>query len=348
MNRKIEIWGSYPPPIGGVTIHIYRLIHRLHEYDQSIILKNFGYNTSNIPYIRHARFSGFEFIKLLFIKKRLIHLQSNNFLAFLLLLLFGKKHRLGITLHNKNLIKVQSRFKYEIIQSFLQEAKFIILNDPNYKQQLINTFHLKENRIHVLPAFIPPLPCEYKGIDQSILDFKQKFSFVISANAYKLRIENNIDIYGFDLLIHLIKFLIDKDINVGLIFCLPLIGDQDYYNKCLLLIDKLKIAQHILIYQKQITNGFEIWQNSDLFIRPTSTDIEGISVKEALFCGTPAIASDVCVRPKEAILFRNRDFKDLSNKVLGYYEKRNILKQDTIIFKENSVNQILDIYRSII
>lgn len=22
---KIEIWGTYPPPIGGVSIHIYRL-----------------------------------------------------------------------------------------------------------------------------------------------------------------------------------------------------------------------------------------------------------------------------------------------------------------------------------
>lgn len=345
---QIELWGTYPPPIGGVTIHIFRLIHSLHKHNQFIILKNFGNANPEIPYIRKVTNKGAEFVKLLFVKKKLIHLHSNNFLSFLLLLLFGRKHRLGITLHNKNLIKEQSRFKYRIIKSFLQEARFILLNDPNYKQQLINTFHLKENKIHILPAFIPPLPCEYKGLDQNILDFKQKFSFVISANAYKLRIENNIDIYGFDLLIHLIKFLIDKDINAGLIFCLPLIGDQDYYNKCLLLIDKLKIAQHILIYQKQITNGFEIWQNSDLFIRPTSTDIEGISVKEALFCGTPAIASDVCVRPKEAILFRNRDFKDLSNKVLGYYEKRNILKQDPIIFKENSVNQILDIYRSII
>lgn len=43
-----------------------------------------------------------------------------------------------------------------------------------------------------------------------------------------------------------------------------------------------------------IQNAFEYWKISDVFIRPTTTDIEGISVKEALWVNTPAIASDVC------------------------------------------------------
>ena len=43
MKRIIEIWGTYPPPIGGVSIHVKRLFERLLETDlkDDIILKNF-------------------------------------------------------------------------------------------------------------------------------------------------------------------------------------------------------------------------------------------------------------------------------------------------------------------
>ena len=85
------------------------------------------------------------------------------------------------------------------------------------------------------------------------------------------------------------------------------------------LIEKMNIDDNILIVQREIPNGFEVWKLSDLFIRPTYTDIEGISVKEALYCGTPAIASDVCKRPSEAVLFKNRSYEDLEEKVLGFY-----------------------------
>jgi hypothetical protein len=53
----IEIWGTYPPPIGWVSIHIYRLIHSLQELDNSIILKNFGKNrVKKYNYIINVQF----------------------------------------------------------------------------------------------------------------------------------------------------------------------------------------------------------------------------------------------------------------------------------------------------
>lgn len=344
---KVELWGTYPPPIGGVTIHILRLIHRLHECDRFILLRNFGKHDPKIPYIKTVRNRSFEFVKLLFAKRRIIHLHSNNYVVFLLLLLLGRKHKRGVTLHNKNLIKEKSKIKRKIICAFLQEAEFVILNDPAYKQEILDSFDLRKDRIHVLPAFIAPLAREYKGVDQQLLEFKRDFSFFISANAYKLRLEDGVDVYGFDLLIRLVKFLVDKGINAGLVFCLPIVGDYDYYKKCIALIQELGIENHIMIYEKQLTNGFEVWKISDLFIRPTSTDIEGISVKEALYCGIPAIASDVCIRPQETVLFRNRDLNDLCDKTFECYNRKISSRQNPISFSENSIEQILDIYKSI-
>ena len=73
---KIEIWGTYPPPIGGVSIHIYRLIHSLHTIDSSVVLRNFGKQVSNISYVKHVSYPWMEFLLLPFRKKRIIHLHS--------------------------------------------------------------------------------------------------------------------------------------------------------------------------------------------------------------------------------------------------------------------------------
>ena len=55
------------------------------------------------------------------------------------------------------------------------------------------------SNFHVLPAFLPPNKSEYLGLSEDILLFRKQHSFLLSANAYKLRYENGIDIYGFDL-----------------------------------------------------------------------------------------------------------------------------------------------------
>lgn len=344
---KIELWGTYPPPIGGVSIHVYRLIHRLHKLDASVILRNFGKSESADSYVKPVAYPWLEFFFLLFKKKRVIHLHSNNVWVFALFILFGRRHKVGVTLHNQNLIKETSRIKKVIIRFFLRQVAFVVLNDGNYRLKLCSYFHCQENKFHVLPAFLPPDKSEYLGVGEEILRFRQQHSFLLSANAYKLRFEDNVDIYGFDLLIRLVNCLKEKGIDAGLVFCLPMIGDMEYYQACLSLIKKQGLMDNILIMQEQMPNGFEVWKLSDLFIRPTSTDIEGFSVKEALYCGTPAMASDICERPKEAILFKNRDYEDLELKVLDFYNNRSRYQNKDWSFDEHTTEQLLYIYNSL-
>ena len=173
---KIEIWGTYPPPIGGVSIHIYRLIHSLHTIDSSVVLRNFGKQVSNISYVKHVSYPWMEFLLLPFRKKRIIHLHSNNIFAFALFLLFGGRHKVGVTLHNQNLIKKTSFIKKKIIQVFLRHAAFVVLNDDNYLLKLCSHFHCSRNNFHILPAFLPPTQAEYIGLSEDILFFRKQHS----------------------------------------------------------------------------------------------------------------------------------------------------------------------------
>lgn len=280
---------------------------------------------------------------MLYKRKRIIHLHSNNTGIFLLLNLVGFRHKIGVTLHNKRLINKKSVIKKKIIKGFLKQASFVLINDTQYKKALLNKGWITDERSYILPAFIPPTCQERSGINTNIRLFRGKYSFLISANTSKLSIENGIDIYGFDLLIELIHALGKKGIDAGLVFCLPQTGDIDYYKKCLDKIQQYGISEHIMILSTPMINGFEIWELSDLFIRPTLTDIEGISVKEALFCHTPAIASDVCSWPPSTILFKNRDFNDLLKKVLDVYYHKTFFISDV----ENPVSKIMQIYKDI-
>ena len=63
---KIELWGTYPPPIGGVSIHVYRLIHNLHKLDSEIVLKDFGSGNSGFSYVKSVKSKWWEFLRLFF------------------------------------------------------------------------------------------------------------------------------------------------------------------------------------------------------------------------------------------------------------------------------------------
>ena len=75
------------------------------------------------------------------------------------------------------------------------------------------------------------------------------------------------------------------------------------------------MEQHFLFVIDSSVNGFEVWAATDLFLRPTMSDMEGVSIKEALQFGTPVIASDVCTRPNEAVLYEAGNADDLFEKV---------------------------------
>ena len=58
----------------------------------------------------------------------------------------------------------------------------------------------------------------------------------------------------------------------------------------------------------------------DAFLRPTTADGDSVSVREALCLGTPCIASDAAIRPQGTVVFRSEDSKDLAKKVIRCLE----------------------------
>jgi len=218
-----------------------------------------------------------------------------------------------------------------------------LVNDSSYKEFIQKKYSLIKINILTVPAFIPPSQDEFIGLPKQIELFRKSKKILLSSNASSLKLLNGVDLYGFDMLIELVYYLKKKNYDIGLIVCISKIDNHKYYQKMLNLIKKYEISDDILIYSDELPNGFEVWKISDLFLRPTSTDSEGISVKEALCLGTQVVASDVCKRPKEANLFKSRDMDSFKEVCIDLINNL----QNVKYYENIAVEKITDLYKQL-
>jgi glycosyltransferase involved in cell wall biosynthesis len=106
--------------------------------------------------------------------------------------------------------------------------------------------------------------------------------------------------------------------GAGLIVPLrPVTGqaEQSYWMEMRSRVQEHGLADRILWISGGVPVLYPLLRRSHLFLRPTNTDGDAVSVREALYFGVPVVASDATVRPPGTVLFRNRDADDLTAQV---------------------------------
>lgn len=351
---KIALLGSYPPPYGGVSIHIQRIKEKLDELGISTIVYDFSgggvKKDSNIVSVNKPLQ---WLVKYFFTaKENRIHSHFSDwrprsiigFMSF-----FNKKTI--ITIHGDSLKKSLENhnwLKKQIIKFSLKHSSYIIAMNTNIKE-LCLSIGVKPTRISVIPSFIPPTlrKNEINEIPREVWDFIDLHSPIISANAFEIRFHEHEDLYGIDMSIDLCSELIKDFPNLGLIFCLPRIGDYEYYEKLKKTILDRGIQDKFLFINKNF-QFYPILMKSDIFVRPTNTDGDAVSIREALYFNVPVIASNCVQRPRDTIIFKNRDNEDFLLKVktvlnnIEEYKKQIELKENY-----NNFEKVLEIYKNI-
>lgn len=304
MNNKIIQFGPMPPPLGGVSVYLYRL-NKIRKND---------------VFINELKVNKFAYIQLVlrcFKCHYIFHSINLKKICFLHFLSYFNKNQYSIVLHgntffhNYEKANFLKKFAYRRV---LSKCKMIQVVNEHIKCSLIKIYPDSEDKIIVKNAFLPP-PIEdeeriLNTYPEDLFVFRKKHHPIIVANAFKLVFWDGIDLYGLDMCIDIIAKLQKKYPNIGLIFALAADENQIYLNRIKEQIEVLQIKDNVFF----LTGQKELWplfKNANLMIRPTCTDGYGVSVKEALFFGCQAIASDVCQRPEGTILFKNRDENDL-------------------------------------
>lgn len=312
MSKKLLILGTYPPPIGGVTVYCKRLIEHLELTD------------INFEFADFKRISfGTLFKKIT--SSRVIHIHASNSNFRFIIIVISKLlfKRVLFTFHGN--IGRYSFFRniIDYASIFLSNIVFTINENSYAKASRVN-----KNSV-LSSAFIKPLNTELlrDELDLQLRSFTNNYKVIFCTNAFNVSFDKD------DREIYQIKNIIELFMNnpmFGLLFSDPTGNYKKYLS------NKVEIPQNVFIID-EYHDFNEVLKKSNALIRFTTTDGDSISVKEALLLGKQVLASNVVSRPKEVILVDS--LNDLENSI------RNFDSSKKVVFEDNSVQELFNIYR---
>jgi hypothetical protein len=311
-TKKILIVGPVLPPLGGISVHIDRL-YKLLKFDYKIDFIDDSKNVKTGIYNFRRNSIKIYFKKIL--NSDILFIHSGSKLLKTIHIVVGKLllKKIVITIHGYG---NKRNYILKAIDSLIYNFsnKIIIVNSSIYKKII-----LKRKKCVLQNAYLPPNIDDEPQLPDSVLNLLENSrlnnEIVISANASNLSYFNHEDLYGLDMCVELSKYLVSKNHSILFIFFLSSFSDGNpLYSSAL-----QKIKDYNLQSKFIIIIGYHSFVRliiySDIIVRPTNIDGDSLSVRESLLFNKITIASDAVERPKEVVLFSNRDQNDFNIKV---------------------------------
>ncbi|WP_027417766.1 glycosyltransferase [Aneurinibacillus terranovensis] len=350
-KKSIAEIGVYPPPVGGISIHIERLCDHLEQSGIPFTIYDGNGNQAgkNRPVVPLPSIEKWSWTYLFRKNEDIIH---NHFLRwqmrFTLSLLKLKGKKVIHTIHSlrNDGEQLSAIHKMMVYLTGMLSDHFVAVSEE-IKEKLLE-LRIPARKISVIPGFIPPdlsessLAIAQQAVPSSIWDFFVRYRQVVVANGGAGNLYNGHELYGLDLCVDSFIELAQENNDLGYIYCITHVVDKSVIETC-----KQKLSEHGLQHRFMLVQEkipfYPLIEKAALFVRPTASDGDAISVREALYLGTPCIASDVVKRPAGVISFENRNVRDFTAKC------RNVLVDpptDLSGYKEQQeqyLNQLLTI-----
>lgn len=336
----INEYSPIAPPYGGVSVFLGRLIKRLNKDGYSAG----GYYTSECmdnSIIDSPLFEEFEFAKKrnkfikgiyhfqrmfsAYRKFKVINLHGQELIFLPALFHLFLRQKIVVTVHNAMVADFYkdtnsiNRWGFRYLAK--KDIQWVAVSGQvkNVLEQLPFLFH---NAIRVIPAYIPD--DSTKPLSNSMQDYIRQYNKIITFYGRSLTMSyNNQDIYGFHTAIRLFKGIKEVSGNdVGFILCISDVSAIDGINALHDFAIKQGIDKNIYWQIGGIDNMRSLWKNTDVYIRPTSTDGDAVAIRDALAEGSAVVASDVCARPEGVLNYKFGDDQDLLNKVQHALNRR--------------------------
>lgn len=321
--EKIHHWlfvGVLPPPFGGVTIFAKRIVATWRAQGKSV---------SVLDLIRSSRLQKFQhLVKLLFASKQW-GIYVNDLSGVGLMGAAFNFRGASIFFHDHNYdLSPMKGFRAFALKRCLSKCTMVFFDGLHSRHNYISRGHLNESQVFRFSSpFIPQDLSEQAAIvaryPVELKRFIAEHSPLLSANAFKVIVtDTGVDLYGLDMCIALLAAVRERSPTAGFVFALSDNTESDHLKTMRRMLHAMGLNGHFFFFSSK-EEVWPLFQQSDVMVRPTSTDGFGISIAEALHAGTPAVASDVCVRPVGTIMFKSRNQTDLNRKVFEVLKLNN-------------------------
>lgn len=294
---KLYIHGPYPPPIGGISIHIYRIEKYLQDLKIEYTILNHGFNKSDkvIP----LKKSHFWYVQQLFKSsgESLYHFHQFMYLHFFFY--FLKSHignpKIIITIHSSRIL-IYNKLQKELALFLLRHTRYMKLFVVSEK--LAEYLNSGAINCEYLPAYVPPVTANKISLAKN-----EKSWFLFSM--WKVSKELSEDTYDLPLAL---RFLNKVSSKHNMLFLVGSREESDIgYLENIIRENKLQ-ASIKLIFNTEIIN---LVHNCDFTLRTNIHDGYGVSLQESMDLGVPAIASNVCTRPEGTVIFESENLESL-------------------------------------
>lgn len=309
MNSSREtriIVGPIPPPIGGVAIYVDRCIREWRKQKNLDVVHAPPRNIGHLLWL------------CLWQRTAELHVHTLHPLVLLLLLVTGSCARTVLYDHNHSWNLQPGSATARFVFSVARRMRRIEVAN----RKLIVTYHdigIPDSRIAVFLPFIPPDTTEEQALFAALPEHVRHLArdpairLVVNSAWKLLQTPAGTDLYGFDTTTTVAKRIAREHPDVHFLFFLGLAPEDAHARR--IVNDIATLPNATLIAGNYIM--WPILKHAAVFLRTTATDGDSIAIREALYFGTPVIASDAAERPDGVILYAYGDDDDLYDHLMA-------------------------------
>ena len=323
MKDKVLIVGTTTATagIGGVTVHVERLLQWLVKMNKPAVLCDY----KRLSYREQLR---------MIRQYDIIHLHVSHPLLRVfyvtMALLFRKKCIL--TVHGNLGRFGRLMNKLDALAVRLCSVP-ILINKHSY-----DVASRLNKQARYISAFLPPLDDGFidERIEEQLRQMRRGNEMIFATNASYRKINHNGDeVYGIDFLI---EYFSKKP------QCRLIVSDSSGEYKAYYERRGIALPNNVFIISSS-HSFLKVLRYSDIMIRNTQTDGDSVSIKEALLKGKNVFASDCVNRPVGVYLFKYNDLSSFAH-LMGLADS--IMRKAPVYAEPNAIYQIIGTYNSLV
>jgi hypothetical protein len=228
--------------------------------------------------------------------------------GYFLFMALDRRVKKVITIHSGSFIQnVDSMVfvkRYLITRLLKRFDHIIVVNEE--MRDFLSSYIASENRVSVIPAFLPPTIEAVPVIKRDVDSLRRKVSKVFLLSG------SGLPYYGYHIMLDALGSSDELKKETGTIFAFYNDIDEDYVKKL-----KARLGSYNLVVYKDLSHGHFAYLLSlvDIYVRATDRDGDAIVIREAGYFGKQVIASDCVQRPDNILLFKTMDATSLRLKM---------------------------------
>jgi glycosyltransferase involved in cell wall biosynthesis len=333
-NRKIKILliGAMPPPVGGITVHLSRFIQKNSQnenYDLRVL------DIRKLKLFEGEKKCNFWQMLAFILTCRIVHIHLCSNVKVLLAAMAKLAGKITVYTHHDS--RVSSFLAFNVLLWLCD--KIILVNEHD----LAGKDRVKLNgRCVYIPAFISP--SNEISLPEDLKNKITQYKFVVSTNCFSAERYNGGHIYGYDIIVNAFKLFTNRMASVKSLLILVDPNSSAREIVAEKIDDFNRNNENEIFYYARSLDFSSLIKSSSVVVRATRTDGDALTVREALYCGVPVVASNCRCRPEGTLLFDGFSYVDLAEKLEMIYKG----EINAYIQKTDFNDQILSVYKSLI